>query len=153
MYVIYGIPNSREKLNMDYATLKIKSYTHWDLYLHENQCYLGRVFLQLKNNAPIGDFIDIKGPVRDEFFEIGEQIKKVLGELFQPDKMNYAALSNTSPVIHVHIIPRYKTTRNFAGFTFTDTRWGSNYAPYDRSFAIDEKVLHAIRDAIAKLLT
>ncbi len=25
---------------MDYEKLKIKSYKHWDLYLHENQCYL-----------------------------------------------------------------------------------------------------------------
>jgi len=27
---------------MDYEKLKIKSYKYWDLYLHENQCYLGR---------------------------------------------------------------------------------------------------------------
>ncbi len=137
---------------MDYEKLKIKSYTHWDLYLHENQCYLGRTFVQLRHDEGVDDFMALKGDVRDEFFAIGEQVKQALQELFQPDKMNYAALSNTSPKIHVHLIPRYKTSRSCAGITFTDARWGSNYAPYDRSFAIDESILHIIRNAIAKQL-
>ena len=54
--------------------------------------------------------------------------------------MNYAALSNTSPAIHVHIIPRYQDPREFSGVIFKDARWGSNYAPYDRSFELEEFV-------------
>ena len=127
--------------SMDYEQLKIKSYKHWDLYLHENQCYLGRTFVQLKEEE-----------VRDEFFLIGEEVKAALKTLFQPDKMNYATLSNTSPVIHVHIIPRYKDSQEFAGVTFKDTRWGSNYAPYDKSYVTDESVLFQIRDAIRDAL-
>lgn len=133
---------------MDYEKLKIKSYKHWDVYLHENQCYLGRVFVQLKDDKGVEDFLDIKGETREEFFLIGEQIKKTLKKLFKPDKMNYAALSNVSSVIHVHIIPRYKEAREFAGVIFKDTRWGQNYAPYDRSFVLDESVLFKIRDAL-----
>jgi hypothetical protein len=52
----------------------------------------------------------------------------------------------------MHVIPRYKTPRSFAGVTFTDMRWGSNYAPYDRSFIVNEQVLSAIRDAILENL-
>lgn len=52
--------------------------------------------------------------------------------------MNYAALSNTSPKIHVHLVPRYQEAREFAGVVFKDTRWGKNYAPYDHSFQLDE---------------
>lgn len=66
--------------------------------------------------------------------------------------MNYAALSNTSPVIHVHIIPRYKEAREFAGAVFKDERWGKNYAPYDRSFVTEESVLFQIRDALIENL-
>jgi len=106
---------------MDYEQLKIKSYNHWDLYLHENQCYLGRVFVLLKDED-IEDFLAIEGETRDEFFQIGEDVKKALKDLFQPDKMNYAALSNTSPVIHVHIIPRYQVAREFAEVVFKDDR-------------------------------
>lgn len=135
---------------MDYEKLKIKSFKYWDLYLHENQCYLGRVFIQLKDQSEIEDFLDIQGEVREEFFKIGHSVKRALKKLFQPDKINYAALSNNSPVIHMHVVPRYKEAREFAGTTFKDTRWGQNYAPYDRSFAISEQTLFEIRDAWKK---
>ena len=61
--------------SMDYEQLKIKSYKHWDLYLHENQCYLGRTFVQLKDEEGVDDFLSIEGEVRDEFFLIGEEVK------------------------------------------------------------------------------
>ena len=54
---------------MDYEQLKIKSYKHWDLYLHENQCYLGRVFVLLKNEERVEDFLAIDGEARDESLE------------------------------------------------------------------------------------
>ncbi len=137
---------------MDYEQLKIKSYKHWDLYLHENQCYLGRVFVLLKNEEGVEDFLAIDGEARDEFFQIGAEIKAALKTLFQPDKMNYAALSNTSPAIHVHIVPRYQDTREFAGVVFKDARWGKNYAPYDKAFTTNDAVLFQIRDVIKEQL-
>ena len=133
---------------MDYEKLRIKSYKFWDVYLHENQCYLGRVFLLLREDEGIEDFLAIEGEVRDEFFSIGAEVKTALKTLFQPDKMNYAALSNTSPKIHLHVVPRYKDPRDFGGVRFSDTRWGKNYAPYDRSFVLDEPILFQIRDAL-----
>ncbi len=103
---------------------------------------------QLKGEKRIDDFFDIQGEMREEFFLIGNSIKTALKELFKPDKINYAALSNTSPIIHMHIIPRYKETRDFVGITFKDIRWGQNYAPYERSFVLDESNLFRIRDAL-----
>ncbi len=64
--------------------------------------------------------------------------------------MNYAAMSNVSPKIHVHCIPRYKEPRIFEGMTFVDTRWGKNYAPYDKLFIIDMKVLLALKHILQK---
>lgn len=108
---LWAAAHEREKKdNVDYEQLKIKSYKHWDLYLHENQCY------------------SIDGEVCDEFFSIGQSMKTALKTLFQPDKMNYAALSNTSPVIHVHIVPRYKESREFAG-DFFKTQDGDQTMP------------------------
>lgn len=136
---------------MDYEKLKIKSYKHWDVYLHENQCYIGRVFILLKTEI-FEDFLAVDGEVREEFFTIGEEIKSALKVLFKPDKMNYAALSNTSEKIHVHLVPRYKEPREFSGKVFHDTRWGKNYAPYDRTFVLDESTLFQIRDALQQSL-
>ena len=62
--------------------------------------------------------------------------------------MNYAALSNVSEKIHIHLIPRYKEAREFSGMMFNDARWGKNYAPYDRSFVIEQSILFKIRDAL-----
>ncbi len=137
---------------VDYDQLKIKSYKYWDVYLHENQCYLGRVFLLLKEDAGVEDFLAIQGDVRDEFFQVGEDVKRALKALFHPDKMNYAALSNTSPKIHVHFVPRYGDVRTFSGMTFKDTRWGKNYAPYDKSFVLEMSILFSIRDVIKEQL-
>lgn len=137
---------------MDYELLKIKSYKHWDVYLHENQCYLGRVFILLKEDEGVEDFLAIEDEAREEFFQIGEEVKMALRTLFKPDKMNYAALSNVSDKIHVHFVPRYKEPREFSGMLFKDARWGQNYAPYDRSFVLKEEVLFKIRDALKENL-
>ena len=66
--------------------------------------------------------------------------------------MNYAALSNTSQKIHVHFVPRYKEPRTFSGHSLIDICWGKNYAPYDKSYTINESLLFQIRDAIRKKL-
>jgi diadenosine tetraphosphate (Ap4A) HIT family hydrolase len=133
---------------MNYDQLIIKSYKYWDIYLHENQCYLGRVFVLLREDEGVEDFLSIEGEVREEFFSIGGKIKTALKILFKPDKMNYAALSNVSSKIHVHFVPRYKEVREFNGVVFNDARWGKNYAPYDRSFVLEESVLFKIRDTL-----
>ncbi len=140
------------RYNMDYDQLKVKSYKYWDVYLHENQCYLGRVFVLLRAEEGVEDFLAIEGEIRDEFFLIGKQVKTVLKALFKPDKMNYAALSNTSEKIHVHLVPRYREVREFDGVIFNDTRWGKNYAPYDRSFVLEESVLFKVRDILKENL-
>jgi len=140
-------------MEVDYDQLIIKSYKHWDVYLHENQCYIGRMFILLKDDTNIDDFLSIEGEVREEFFQIGTELKAALQTLFQPDKMNYAALSNVSSKIHVHVVPRYKQECSFHDKIFKDTRWGKNYAPYDRSFVLDEQTLFAIRDALREALS
>jgi diadenosine tetraphosphate (Ap4A) HIT family hydrolase len=136
---------------MDYDLLKIKSYKYWDVYLHENQGLLGRIFVQLRNDEGVEDFLAIDDAARDEFFFVGREINRALKRLFRPDKMNYAALSNNSPRIHVHFVPRYKDAREFNEVMFKDTRWGKNYAPYE-PFPLEEAVLFNIKDAIKEML-
>jgi diadenosine tetraphosphate (Ap4A) HIT family hydrolase len=68
------------------------------------------------------------------------------------EKKNYAALSNTSPAIHVHIVTRYQDEREFVSVVFKDTCWESNYALYDRSFELNDTVLFQIRDALKEQL-
>jgi diadenosine tetraphosphate (Ap4A) HIT family hydrolase len=106
----------------------------------------------LNDKTKASDFIELGLEEREEFFHLGLKIKTALHDLFAPDKMNYAALSNVFPKLHVHFIPRYKTKRVFEGLEFVDTRWGKNYAPYDKSFQISfdimEKLMYKIRERV-----
>jgi diadenosine tetraphosphate (Ap4A) HIT family hydrolase len=135
----------------DFSFLKIKEYAHWTLFLHENQCYLGRMYL-LANDYEKKDFMEITITEREEFFEIGSGIKMALNHLFLPDKINYAALGNVFERLHVHFIPRYKTKRVFSGIDFIDTRWGKNYAPYEHNFEISSVSVHEIKLSLQNVL-
>lgn len=131
----------------DFERLKVKEYTYWQVYLHPCQNYLGRMYL-LNEKTKAQDFIDLDFAERQEFFELGIKIKRVLADLFSPDKMNYAALSNVFEKLHVHFIPRYKTHRFFAGLEFMDKKWGENYAPYDKDFQISWEVMDELKGLI-----
>lgn len=132
---------------MNYKQLKIKEFNFWIVYLHTNQYFLGRVYIWSKRQGLV-DLMDITNEEREELFEIGRLLKNALGEIFHPDLFNWTSLGNLSTQCHIHLIPRYASTRNFAGLTFEDGRWGKNYAPYDYEFKIDNGVLCQIKDII-----
>lgn len=137
--------------NSDFSALKVKDYTYWTLFLHENQCYLGRMYL-LAKDAEKKDFLEINTEEREEFFRIGAEIKKTLNHLFLPDKINYAALGNVFERLHVHFVPRYKTKRTFSGVEIIDQRWGKNYAPYDHDFDIEFAIINELKISIQHTL-
>lgn len=141
-----------ERPVMDYEQFKLADFTHWAAYLHVSQNYLGRLYLAAKRDGDI-DFLDMRVEEQSDFFESGGKVKRALDDLFQPDRLNYASLQNEWPHLHVHVIPRYASPRTFDGITFTDERWGKNYAPYDKSFTVPEATLFRIRDELAARLS
>lgn len=52
---------------------------------------------------------------------------EVLVAAFQPDHFNYAFLQNQDHHVHLHVIPRYATSRTFAGLVFTDPDYPDHY--------------------------
>lgn len=135
-----------------YAHLLIKRYKHWDVYLHENQYYLGRMYVWLKRQNVV-DLFSVTQLEREELFKIGKELQTALEKTFKPDLYNYAALANVSAHLHLHYIPRYKCVRTFDGYEFKDERWGKNYAPYNYDFKVSETTLFAIRDALKEKLS
>jgi diadenosine tetraphosphate (Ap4A) HIT family hydrolase len=135
----------------DYERLRLKEFRHWRAYLHESQAYLGRLYLAAVRDDDV-DFLQMTLKERQEFLDIGRRVKAALRGLFQPDRINYAALSNTWNHLHVHIIPRYQAPRVFDGITFTDPRPTGAPWPYDKEFRIPEATLLHIRDELADLL-
>ncbi len=131
--------------------IKLAEFKHWIIYLHPNQCYLGRCYLWATRSDAF-DFMEMTDEEWAEFRKIGQSLKQAISKLFAPDMFNYAALGNVGRHLHVHFIPRYETTRSFQNITFVDERWGNNYAPYDKNFDIAAEVLQSIAKKIILLL-
>lgn len=132
---------------MDYQELIVNKYKYWDLYLHKNQCYIGRCYLWAKREDAT-DFIETTEEERYEFFFITYNLKKALREAFLPNMFNYASLNNVEKHLHVHVIPRYKIIVPFQGIKFCDERYGKNFAPYNKSFVLQKPVLQAVINKI-----
>jgi diadenosine tetraphosphate (Ap4A) HIT family hydrolase len=47
---------------------------------------------------------------------------------FHPDHFNYVFLQNQDRHVHLHVIPRYRTMRQFEGVRFTDPDFGAHYS-------------------------
>ena len=129
-----------------YIKWGIKKFPLWTIYIHPNQCYLGRCFVALNRHKE--DFFDITKEELDEYFIVVKKLRDSLSELFQPDLFNYAILQNNLNHVHLNFVPRYKEPRIVSGFEFADKRWGHNYSPYDKDYKISNELLLEIKDKI-----
>jgi diadenosine tetraphosphate (Ap4A) HIT family hydrolase len=131
----------------DYEKYLIRKFTHWSVYLHKNQHYIGRMYIWARRS----DFTDLQDASFYEWKELREIIgltSDALIDSFQADRINFAALGNEKHHCHVHVIPRYKSAREFGGVVFEDKRWGKNHAPYDRGFKTPKDVEMYILDML-----
>lgn len=137
-------------MEKDFSKNLIKSYTFWELYIHENQGYLGRCVIWCKRD----NAIDLTGATPDEqreLFVVLNDLKKALIVCFNPDWFNYSFLGNKTRHLHGHFIPRYKKSRNFESIVFEDKLFGHSYKT-DHTFITSEEVLQKVRDSIKSAL-
>ncbi|HEX5440752.1 MAG TPA: hypothetical protein VFW76_07700 [Ktedonobacterales bacterium] len=116
---------SQNGIILDPATI-IEQGTFWTLALNRNQNLLGKVMLLA--NRPVEE---VTALTLDEWFALHIQIRRATTALikaFQPDHFNYAFLQNQDRQVHLHIIPRYATSRMFEVLTFDDPDYPSHYA-------------------------
>ncbi len=59
--------------------------------------------------AQIQEIYEMAQADRTQFWLESDQVSRMLVALFQPDKLNIAALGNVVPQLHVHHIARFKT--------------------------------------------
>ncbi len=135
---------------MDYSQQAIKDYKYWQLQIHSNQGYLGRCVVWCKRENAL-DLTEATSEEREELFQILRDLKDALTKVFQPGWFNYAFLGNEDRHLHGHVIPRYASSREFAGQTFTDERWGHNYKT-DRDFVTSPEVLEKIKEKLKEKL-
>lgn len=134
----------------DFSKYKIKDYSHWSVFIHGNQSYLGRCVVWC-NRADALDLTDATLEEQRELFIVLKELGGAIRKAFRPDWLNYAFLGNETRHLHGHFIPRYAQSFEFEGVTFEDKLWGRNYAT-DRNFTCPDEVAEKIRLKIKEAL-
>ncbi len=122
----------------------VTTWTHWKLIVNHNQNYLGKVMLVLKRHTT--DVTALTDAEQTEFWLALDTTRAALTDAFHPAHFNYAFLMNQDAHVHLHIIPRYATSCEFAGQVFSDGHLGEHYA------LTSHIVSPEIRSAVARLL-
>lgn len=134
----------------DFSQNKVKDYNYWEVFVHENQSYLGRCVIWCKRNNAL-DLTDATIEEREELFAILRELRKAIQDAFQPDWFNYSFLGNEMRHLHCHFVPRYQNERVFGNVTFRDERWGRNWQ-IDHNFLTSETLREQIKLKIQKAL-
>lgn len=143
-------------LEPQYVPLILKEYAYFTLLLNDDQRYLGRAYLWLVREGGMQRLSEITPEEYIELKKIILEYEDALKSLWSPDFMNYAWLANLFAEHgghgHMHLIPRYKEARTFAGMSFIDGRWGKNFTP-NEELKPSQEVLFQIRDALKEKLS
>ncbi|MEK7117408.1 MAG: HIT domain-containing protein [Patescibacteria group bacterium] len=134
----------------DYSQNLIKDYKYWNVYIHENQDALGRLYVWCKR----GDTLELPDATEEEqkeLFVILREMKEVLKKTFNPDMFNYSFLGNVTYHLHGHIIPRYSRLVEFNGQTFVDINYGHGFKR-DHDFITTPELLEAVKVKIKENL-
>jgi diadenosine tetraphosphate (Ap4A) HIT family hydrolase len=135
----------------DFDKYKIKDYKYWQIFIHQNQGYLGRCVVWCKREDAL-DLTDANEEEQKELFLVLNELREAIKKVFQPDWFNYSFLGNETRHLHAHFVPRYAKPKVFGGITFEDKLWGHNYKT-DHSFETPEPVLEKIKLLISEALT
>lgn len=139
-----------------YEKFNIKEYKFWMLKVHEYQTYLGQVVIWLKRPGEMQRLSVLNEEERAELWgTILPEYERVLGELWNPDHLNYSWLGNFLGIHgghgHFHVVPRYRSPRTFGEREFVDAHWGAHYArESDKTIPIE--IALKVRDAFKEKL-
>ena len=117
---------------------------HWTLAVNRNQNLLGKCMVVLRR--PCTAVVELE---RVEWTDLHTELARLipaLDRLFGPDQVNLAFLMNLDAQVHLHVIPRYATEREWRGRRFTDPHWGSSFGPEQE--VLDVADLAALTDEI-----
>ena len=130
----------------------VSTWSYWQVIINHSQDYLGKVMLVLlRHETHETDVTSFTKAEQVEFWQLLAVVRKALSTFFQPDHFNYAFLMNGDRHVHFHVIPRYATSREFAGLIFTDGQLGEHYQLRDN--IVDVKVRQILAEALrAQLL-
>lgn len=83
------------------------------LFIFKEQTYRGRCLVAYKDHI---DDINLLGEnERNAFMEDVVKVTRAMQKVFNPDKINYGAYSDTLSHLHFHLVPKYAGGPDFGG--------------------------------------
>ncbi len=126
----------------------VRDFKFWSVVIAKNHILPGKCILWCKRE----DALDPADASMEEWQEahlIIKLLKSTVLELYQADWFNYTFLGNSTPHLHMHFVPRYKTERDVHGMSFLDRDWGKEYT-VDPNFKISSEVLQSIKTEMSE---
>ncbi len=129
---------------------------HWRAFLVSDQCYLGRVIVELQTHK--GSLTELTDEELTNFGELVKKYESAVKKSFGADVFNWMCFMNNAyqeenpnPHVHWHVRPRYKNVVVFQGQEFTDPDFGKNYNR-DREFIVPDELFQKIKLKIVENL-
>ncbi|MCC2630713.1 MAG: hypothetical protein K0S38_522 [Candidatus Paceibacter sp.] len=126
---------------------------YWNVFLSDDQTYLGRIAVELKRVSPT-----LSDLTNEEFADLHNVIKQyeaAATKAFGAKMFNWTCLMNDAykrtppnPHVHWHARPRYDKPVEFVGETFVDPNFGEHYirgTKREVSKVIQNKIIEALR--------
>jgi diadenosine tetraphosphate (Ap4A) HIT family hydrolase len=98
---------------------------YWRTALNTNQQLLGQAIIVLRRHEE-----SVAAVTADEWIDLRSELIRMTTALdgaFQPDHYNYSFLQNQDRHVHLHVFPRYATTRWIGGAEFIDPDYPDHY--------------------------
>lgn len=83
------------------------------LFIFKEQTYKGRCLVAY--NGHVDDLNLLSDEERNAFMADVVKVTRAMQKLFNPDKINYGAYSDTLSHLHFHLIPKYQGGTDFGG--------------------------------------
>jgi diadenosine tetraphosphate (Ap4A) HIT family hydrolase len=121
---------------------------HWHIAVNRNQNLLGKMILVGKRSVEA--VVDLSPTEWAELHFSIRQVQAALDRLFGPDHYNHAFLMNIDSQVHLHVVPRYRGSRDWNRETFTDPHFGALFGTEQRLLdpALLEQLAADIRDSL-----
>lgn len=104
-----------------YPATLVREYCHWVLLVRPAQVTAGSLILAAKSDATA--YGALPEAAFTEQAAIVAELETLLQASVKYERINYLMLMMVDPHVHIHIFPRYRGTRSFAGVELTDHGW------------------------------
>ena len=105
-YCVHGEPLAK-------FGIYICDLTQTRLYLFKEQSHPGRVIVANKDH--VRDITDLSDEERNAFMADVAQTTRAMQKVFNPEKINYGAFSDTLCHLHFHLVPKYVGGPDYPG--------------------------------------